>query len=299
MNPPLINDLCLIYAVAFTSLFLIVITLQIIAIRNFTLTIFKSFGKEFLYSVLGVGILYHVFNLAAVANLAFQKDSDLIVLINGTLSGMRAWLTAIFFSLYCSRQYMLTQIFGTMGRLSKYQSLWPPVVIALILWIPILVFFFLSLFQILPLIFYVTCFGAFYLGYITAFGYYAFRNRRITKIFSDYNANLMVFAALISTVGAEIWLTVEYQMLDPDIALYEIAVAYLFAGTYVLVTLITFLPPVWKWAFDPEGVNSWEEFNKKNLYVYDRSDNQKDSSGSYGSNGVTGNHNTITDIVMS
>jgi len=258
-------------AVGYTVVFTIgiggMIIIGIAMLRNFQLIIFRSLGRQYVLSLLVIAGLLHLLNLVAVWVIAL--NSELVVYYaSGSITGLKLWLMGILCSLYCGRQFALARLFGTFGSMSKLQAFWPPVILASLLWIPIIICYYLSLDFYLTSTVFISMAIAFYLCYVCLFAYLSLKNRKITRLFSDYVPNMIVFAFFIVYILLGGWLSVQYQVFALDTYRSEMGMTYILGLAALTSLLVTLLPRFLTWKRHPEFVKEWEEFNQKNGFLY-------------------------------
>jgi len=259
------------YTVIFSLLFGISYYIQYLILLNFRRVIlFRTLGLDYVRSVLAIGVIVHVIDLAAIWHLTLDADVQMVIWVNGTLTGLRVCLFGIFMCVFCARQLVLARIFGTFGHFPKFQSFRHTVLLACAMWIPLLIFYFLYLVNILDITVFAICYALFYLIFMLSFGFLAIKNRQITRIYSDYTLNLAVVSCLLVCLFISIWLTVQYQWITTQTYVFETAITYVCGIAYVISALIVFTPPVIQWKYHPDVVKGWDEFNKKNTFLYGR-----------------------------
>ena len=263
--------LAVVHTVVFTIGIGGMMIIGIIMLRNFEFIIFRSLGREYITSMLITSGVMHLLNLVAVWVIATNSE-EVVYFASGSITGLKLWLMGILCSLYSGRQFTLARIFGTFGSMSKMQAFWPPVIVASLLWIPMIICYYLSLdFYMTTTVFTVLA-VVFYIVYVILFAFLIFKNRNITRIFSDYTPNLIVFLFFVVYIILGAWLSVQYQVVVLDTFRWEMSICFI-SGCSVLTTLlVTLLPRFFTWRRHPELVKEWEEFNQKNGFLYGGTD---------------------------
>ena len=264
---PTLFWLAVCYTVFFTIPVGMLFIVGIFVLRNFNFIIFKSMGRHYVLSLLTTCALLHLLNLVAVWVIA--TNSEIVVYYtSGSITGLKLWILGMIGSLFVGRQFVLARMFGTLGSMSRFQAFWPPVILASLLWVPIIIFFYLALcLNLTNLIFTLMAVGYFF-SYMALFAYLAYKNRNITRIFSDYVANTSVFCCFVVGTFLGGALSVKYQIIEIDTYSFEMGLSFVTGGMAVSSLLVTFLPPFYKFVFRPDVVKEWEEFNHKNGNLY-------------------------------
>jgi len=261
--------LAVVYTVVFNILLLPGYFMAGTALRHLRVICFRSLGKEFIASVLANTLLSHILNMVAIWHLALVSDEARVIEVNGILTGLRIALSGLLFCLVTSRQFMLSKIFGTLNNsLGRFQAFWPPLIVALVFWVPVLIFFYVTLFLNLDISIFAALLFTFYFAYTAAFAYFLVINRKISKIFSDYYANIAAGVCIIVILCISLWVTFQYQVVVENTYVFEAAITFCFAGQVAIGLLCTIVPPFIMWKTNPEKVKSWEEFNRKNAMIY-------------------------------
>ena len=251
------------YTVVFNLLLLPAAFMIIHALLNLQVICFRSLGKEYLCCLLVTGLLLHFISIGAVWHLALVPDEARVIVVNGSLTGVRLMISGVMYGVLCSRQFVLARIFGRLkggGRI--HTSSWRFLIFAVVAWMPLMVLFYVSLF----LDFSVEYFGAFvflyYFIYTAAFAYLCHKNKGINKIFSDYYRNIMTVVSIVALLLVTLWVTIQYQIVSVQTYVFEVAMCYGFGAMPVVCFFFTIATPYIMWRTDPDKVKNWEEFNK-------------------------------------
>lgn len=256
--------------------------LALTALSNLNVICFRSLGRPYITSLLVTCGTLHLLGIAAVWHATYQHDVNVVIVVNGTLTGLRVATSGVLYSIICARQYMLAKIFGTLKKnavFGRYQSFWPPVFLATVIWIPILILFYVVLFLYIDISYFCSPLFVYYFVYTLGFIYLGYRNRTINKLFSDYNRNLATGVVLIIVLFVSIWITFQYQVVTMETYVFEIAISFSFGCQAVVALLVTLVSPFVMWKTNPEMVKSWDEFNKKNANMFDASSSRKSDVG--------------------
>jgi len=212
------------YTVVFNLLLLPAAFMIIHALLNLQVICFRSLGKEYLCCLLVTGLLLHFISIGAVWHLALVPDEARVIVVNGSLTGVRLMISGVMYGVLCSRQFVLARIFGRLkggGRI--HTSSWRFLIFAVVAWVPLMVLFYVSLF----LDFSVEYFGAFvflyYFIYTAAFAYLCHKNKGINKIFSDYYRNIMTVVSIVALLLVTLWVTIQYQIVSVQTYVFEVA----------------------------------------------------------------------------
>jgi len=222
---PLLFWLAVGYTVIFTIGVGFLFVVGVVVLRNFHLIIFKSMGKHYVLSLLTACGLLHLLNLIAVWVIATNVE-QVVYYASGSITAVKLWLLGIIGSLFCGRQFVLARMFGTLGSMSRFQAFWPPVILASLLWVPIILFFYLALCLNLTNLIFTIMAVTYYLSYMALFAYLAYKNRRITRIFSDYMTNTVVFGCFVICTFIGGGLSVRYQILVVDTYSFEMGLCF-------------------------------------------------------------------------
>ena len=261
------------YLIVFTLFWVLVLASAVTALTHLDLTIFRSLGRAYLSVLLGLFTALHLLNCSAVLQLVFIPDVAIIEQANGALTGVRMWLVSMVFSALIGRQFMLGRIFGVIpairnrSALQRFQSFWPPLIVCSCLWLPMLALFFLADENIISTEIFVILYAVFYVAYATAFIWLAVKNKHVSQIYSDYKMNVIVGSLLLFLVVMGLIIGLLLQVLTVNTYAFEMSITYLFGVLFAIVALIVYRP-FFQYHFHKAHVSEWEEFNKKNAFLY-------------------------------
>jgi len=194
--------------------------------------------------------------------LTLDADVQMVIWVNGTLTGLRTFLVAIYLSVFCARQLVLAHL----------RHVWA--------------------FPQVPVISTHRLAGLCHVDsnadlFLFVSGEHPGRHRLCDLLCPILSCLHALFRLLghqepgnhadlqrlpVECHGGELpdplslWLTIQYQPITIQTYVFETAITYLFASVYFISTSIVLLPPFYKWRFHPEILREWDEFNKKNMY---------------------------------
>lgn len=274
-----------IYMSIFNISYIIILFFSIIALRNLKLIIFKSLGHHYIFTLLFLSSMAHLLNSISLVAYVIDNNSinetvysDGIVInydiMNEYFCGIRMWVIAMIFSALIGRQFMLSKIFHTVeipyittSLSSHIQTLWSSMIISSLLWIPIFTLFLLQLYINVPYVAFIICFTLYYMIYISVFFILAYKNRNITKIYSDYYTNLFVGISLILVIFIGIIITIVQFIISSDYN-FGLLINFPFGIGFVIPSLTILGKPCYIYFFDKKEMENWQNFNKNNKFIY-------------------------------
>lgn len=294
------------YMVIFNISYLTILFMTIVSLKNIKLIIFRSLGSSYILVLLFLATAIHLLNLAAIiqcspANAVINETSGEVAFdlsyydtVSSFLAGVRMCLIAMMFSTLIGRQFMLCKIFRTIkipcvteNLSSRIQTLWSPLIISSLLWIPMIILFFMYDYGIIPVISFVICFVLYYCAYIAVFGYLAYRNRQINRIYSDYNLNVIVGILSVLAVITGMVITLIYQFIIVDDYMFEFLISFSFGFGFSISPTIILAKPCFIFFFRKHQINDWNDFNNNNGFLYGQNSSEIGKMKSLGENNMS------------
>ena len=101
------------YTVVYSLLIITGCAMAVVGLANIKVICFRSLGRPYITCLLVSAFVAHLLNVAAIWHLTLVTDESRVIVVNGTLTGLRVAISGLMFSAVCSRQYMLARNFGT------------------------------------------------------------------------------------------------------------------------------------------------------------------------------------------
>lgn len=293
---------------------MLIVVLTYVALRNLRFIIFRSLGREYILVLLLLSTIMHLINTVSIMEYVTTNNNTITNIsnvigsdvndpandpiiqtrdfyanryddIDPFLSGLRMWVLAMFFSAMIGRQFMLCKIFNTLkipyladSVSSRVQTLWSPLLLSSLLWLPMMAVFFAYQFNAISVIPFLSCFTLYYACYITVFFMLVYHNRKINPIYSDYKNNVVTGVLLIVVVFSGLLVTVLFEFIFVSDFVFELAINYVFGVGFVLPTLVVLGKSCFTFLFRKTEVQAWHNFNKNNGFLYGQVDSESGRS---------------------